>query len=52
MLLGNPDRALPLCRQAVAASQQIRSRPELALSRLGLAEVLLDHYPNEREEAL
>jgi class 3 adenylate cyclase/tetratricopeptide (TPR) repeat protein len=52
MLLGNPDRALPLCRQAVAASQQISSRPELALSRLGLAEVLLDHYPNEREEAL
>jgi len=30
----------------------MRFRPELALSRLGLAELLLDHYPDEKSEAL
>ena len=29
-----------------------RFRPELALSRLGLAELLLDHYPDEHAEAI
>jgi len=27
-------------------------RPELALTRFQLAELLLEHYPNERNEAL
>jgi class 3 adenylate cyclase len=31
---------------------QVRSRPELALSRLGLAELLLDHDPAGRAEAI
>ena len=30
----------------------MRFRPELALSRLELAELLLDHYPDEKKEAL
>ena len=30
----------------------MRFRPELALSQLGLAEVLFDHYPDEKTEAL
>jgi hypothetical protein len=30
----------------------MRFRPELALSRLGLAELLLDRYPDEKAEAL
>ena len=30
----------------------MRFRPELALSRLQLAELLLEHYPAEKKEAL
>jgi hypothetical protein len=30
----------------------LRFRPELALSRLGLAELLLEHYPDERDAAI
>jgi len=32
--------------------EKARFHPELALSRLCLAEVLLEHYPGERAEAL
>ena len=31
---------------------QMSFRPELALSRLGLAELLLEHYPDEKADAL
>ena len=31
---------------------KIRHRPEIALTRLELAELLLDHYPDDRAEAL
>ncbi len=30
----------------------MRFRPELALTRLQLCELLLDHYPGERKDAL
>jgi hypothetical protein len=30
----------------------MRFRPELALSRLQLAELLLEHYPEEKSEAI
>jgi hypothetical protein len=30
----------------------MRFRPELALTRLQLAELLLEHYPDEKSEAL
>ena len=30
----------------------MRFRPEIALIRLGLAELLLEHYPEEKPEAL
>ena len=30
----------------------MRFRPEIALTRLDLAELLLEHYPEERAEAL
>ena len=39
-------------RQALDACGKIRFRPELALTRLQLAELLLDHYPDERPEAM
>ena len=32
--------------------ERIRHRPEVALTRLELAELLLDHYSGERAEAL
>jgi tetratricopeptide (TPR) repeat protein len=38
--------------QAIAVTEQIRFRPEVALSRLGLAELLLDHYPEEHDAAI
>jgi hypothetical protein len=31
---------------------RVRSRPEIALTRLGLAELLLDHSPDERPAAI
>ena len=51
-LLGQPDEARELFRQALELSEGIRNRPEIALTRLELAELLLDHYPDERAEAL
>ena len=30
----------------------MRFRPEIALIRLGLAELLLEHYPDERDAAI
>ncbi|UCC17183.1 MAG: AAA family ATPase, partial [Dehalococcoidales bacterium] len=39
-------------KEAIRFCTEIRFRPELALSRLGLAELLLDHYPDEKAEAL
>ena len=51
-LLGAPDRARDYYNQALEAAGKIRFRPEIALTRLQLAELLLDHYPDERAEAL
>jgi tetratricopeptide (TPR) repeat protein len=49
---GKPDRARELYEQAIADCAKIRHRPELALSHLGLAELLLEHYPDERDAAI
>ncbi len=38
--------------QALEVCAQVRFRPEIALAHLQLAELLLDHYPEERLEAL
>ena len=51
-LLGQPDEARELYREAIELSQGIRNRPEIALTRLELAELLLDHHADERAEAL
>ena len=51
-LLGKPDEALDYYRQALDVTEKIRHRPETALTHLELAELLLDHYPDERAEAL
>jgi class 3 adenylate cyclase len=50
--LGEPVRARAYYQQALAVAGQVRFRPELALTRLQLAELLLEHYPDEQAEAL
>ena len=52
LLNGDTDDARAHYEQSVASCERVRFRFELALSRLALAELLLDHYPGEREEAL
>jgi tetratricopeptide (TPR) repeat protein len=51
-LTGKSQQAMDYYVKAIAICQKVRFRPELALSRLGLAEVLLDHYPEEHDAAL
>ena len=51
-LLGDHEVARRYYDQALEVARKARFRPELALARFGLAELLLDHYPDERAEAL
>ena len=51
-LLGEPDKARGYYHEALEAAGKIRFRPEIALTRLQLAELLLEHYPDERAEAM
>ena len=50
-LRGDADRARMYYHQAIEVCTKVRFRPELALSRLELAELLLSHYPDERAAA-
>jgi DNA-binding CsgD family transcriptional regulator len=50
-LLGRPAEARHSYEQALQVCQKIRFRPELALIRLDLAELLLKSYPSERARA-
>jgi DNA-binding CsgD family transcriptional regulator len=52
ILLGRPAQARDFYAQAIGICQKVRFRPELALTRLDLAELLLAHYPDEHKEAL
>jgi len=51
-LLGRPDEAREHYQTALEVANEMRFRPEVALTRLQLAELLLEHYPEERAEAL
>jgi tetratricopeptide (TPR) repeat protein len=51
-LLGRPDEARKYYQEAIEVCTEMRFRPELALTRLQLAELILEHYPKERAEAL
>jgi tetratricopeptide (TPR) repeat protein len=51
-LLERYDEAKEHYKEAIRVCTDMRFRPELALSRLGLAELILDYYPNEKKEAL
>ena len=51
-LLGRPDEARNYYAQALEVCKKVRFRPEIALIRLQLAELLLDQYSDERAEAI
>ena len=51
-LLGRYDEARQYYQEAIRVCTELRFRPELALTRLQLAELLLEHYPAEKKEAL
>jgi tetratricopeptide (TPR) repeat protein len=51
-LLGRYDEARKHYREAIKICTGMPFRPELALSKLQLAELLLEHYPEEKKEAL
>jgi tetratricopeptide (TPR) repeat protein len=51
-LLGKYDEARKYYQEAIKVCTEMPFRPELALSHLQLAELLLEHYPDEKKEAL
>ena len=51
-LLDRPEEARKHYQEAIKVCTEMRFRPELALTRLQLAELLLEHYPDEKPEAL
>jgi tetratricopeptide (TPR) repeat protein len=50
-LLNKPDQARAFFTWALEAATQTKFQPEIALLNLELAELLLDHYPEERDSA-
>jgi len=51
-LLDRPAEARQHYQEALKVASDMRFRPELALTRLQLAELLLEHYPQEKSDAL
>jgi len=51
-LLGQSSEARSNYEDAIRVSAKVGFRPEVALSRLQLAELLLEHYPDERDAAI
>jgi tetratricopeptide (TPR) repeat protein len=51
-LLGRPEEARKYYDEALKITTEMRFRPELALTRLQLADLLLEHYPDEKADAL
>jgi len=50
--LNEPHEARAHYQDALKLATDMRFRPELALTRHQMAELLLEHYPDERDEAL
>jgi hypothetical protein len=50
--LDDPESARSFYNEGMAACNKVHFRPEMALCRLGLAELLLDHYPDEHDAAI
>ena len=51
-VLDHSEEARGYYEQNLALCEKIGHRPELAITRAHLAELLLDHYPDERAEAV
>lgn len=51
-LLERYEEARQHYQEAIRICTEMKFRPELALSRLELAELLLKHYPKEKPEAI
>jgi hypothetical protein len=51
-LLGRYDEARRHYDEALKITTEMRFRPELSLTRLQLAELLLEHYPDEKPAAM
>ena len=51
-LLGRYDEARKYYEEALKITTEMQFHPEIALTRLNLAELLLEHFPDERTEAL
>jgi tetratricopeptide (TPR) repeat protein len=52
LLLDRPDQARGYYQDALRVASEMRFRPEIALTRFQLAELLFEHYPDEQDEAL
>jgi serine/threonine protein kinase/tetratricopeptide (TPR) repeat protein len=50
-MLGRPEEARNYYQEAMRAASNVRFRPEIALTRFQLAELLLEHFPQEKTEA-
>jgi tetratricopeptide (TPR) repeat protein len=51
-LLERYDEARQYYQEAIKVCTEMNFRPELALSKLQLTELLLEHYPDEKKEAM
>jgi tetratricopeptide (TPR) repeat protein len=51
-LIERYDEARKYYQEAIKVCTDMRFRPEMALTRLQLAELLLEHYPDEKKEAV
>ena len=51
-MLDRPNEARTYYHEAIRVCTEMRFRPELALTRLQPAELLLEHYPDEKPEAM
>ena len=51
-MLGRPDDGRKYYQDALKVATEMRCHPEVALTRLQLAELLLEYYPDEKSEAL
>jgi len=51
-LLERYDEAREHYKESLRVATEMKFRPEIALTRLQLAELLLEHYPDEKKEAL
>ena len=51
-MLGRIDEAKQHYLDAINVAEDMRFRPELALTRFQLAELLLEHFPDEKAEAI